>query len=492
VKHALLGAALLAPQIALASEYTDSLAQVGVTPELHERVTGAGVRIANIDGYPDLSHPDLYTNTLVVNIYGAAKYPERWSTNHATHVVSIMNGIRNGTGIAGVAPGAYVIDFPVWGANDKSVYGWPSNLKAAYDLAYAYGAKVLNRELNYARLVGGVARWDYVFAPQELPLIASYRAKFVFVQPAGNQGLTMMRPEIADAETRLSHVLVVGSVGADNVISPFSNRPGHGWKNLFVVAPGEVILAADMNGGVSRWSGTSFAAPHVAGAAALLFADALAKRVTLTPSDVAAILKVTARDLGAPGVDSTYGYGIVDAAAALGPVGLTSYPIVPGQIVYDRFQRPFALDPIAAPLAPDLASWAVMMGGERVTGLDYGRLRLSTRIALDDRAALTMVGLERAIGDLDFGLSIGTLHETASLLGNVFGSPSMTRLVGVDIGWRSLSAFYMRGDARGYEAESFGFGVSLGRVRLDVVKPLSVTAAGEMPWALLLKRRVTF
>jgi hypothetical protein len=65
------------------------------------------------------------------------------------------------------------------------------------------------------------------------------------------------------------------------------------------------------------------AAPHVAGAAALVIADGIAKNVVLSPADVAGIIKRSARDLGTRGVDSVYGWGLLDVPAALSPVGQT-------------------------------------------------------------------------------------------------------------------------------------------------------------------------
>jgi serine protease len=66
------------------------------------------------------------------------------------------------------------------------------------------------------------------------------------------------------------------------------------------------------------WEGTSMAAPHVSGTAALLIASGrLGPRPS--PAAIEARLKATARDLGAPGADNNYGAGLVDAAAATAP-----------------------------------------------------------------------------------------------------------------------------------------------------------------------------
>ena len=88
--------------------------------------------------------------------------------------------------------------------------------------------------------------------------------------------------------------------------------------NRFIVAPGELILVSDGKGGVTRMSGTSFAAPLVAGAAALI--QDRWPWLKEKPRDVAHILLKSAKDLGAPGVDAVYGVGLLDVEASQSPL----------------------------------------------------------------------------------------------------------------------------------------------------------------------------
>jgi hypothetical protein len=97
--------------------------------------------------------------------------------------------------------------------------------------------------------------------------------------------------------------------------------------NFFLVAPGEAIISDLPNNYIGTMSGTSMAAPHVAGAAAMVFQYALAGNTLLTPGEVAGVLKLSADDLGDEGVDPVYGHGLLNVQAAVNePVGETAVP----------------------------------------------------------------------------------------------------------------------------------------------------------------------
>ncbi len=82
------------------------------------------------------------------------------------------------------------------------------------------------------------------------------------------------------------------------------------------MAPGALIWSARPGSTFAFMSGTSMAAPHAAGVAALM----LSVNPTLTPDQIKQVLQETAVDMGDPGYDSMYGYGQIDAGAALGEI----------------------------------------------------------------------------------------------------------------------------------------------------------------------------
>ena len=107
-------------------------------------------------------------------------------------------------------------------------------------------------------------------------------------------------------------VIAVGATDSTNMIATFSSRG----SQLSVVAPGVNILSTFKGNAYATGSGTSMACPHVTGTVALMLAKDPNSAAT-----VKATLKSTANDLGSIGFDTTYGYGIINAAKACGIAG---------------------------------------------------------------------------------------------------------------------------------------------------------------------------
>ncbi|MCG8471156.1 MAG: S8 family peptidase [Desulfobacterales bacterium] len=124
--------------------------------------------------------------------------------------------------------------------------------------------------------------------------------------------------ETFDGRSFSDYLLIVGGVArtGENTFSPAGNMPGEvtELQNRWLVAP--YLFQADFfitSNNTIR--GTSYAAPYVAGIAAIVNS----KFPELSPADVAGILLNTTRDLGTPGTDAVYGRGMVDLANALSP-----------------------------------------------------------------------------------------------------------------------------------------------------------------------------
>ncbi len=264
--------------------------------------------------------------------------------SHGDAVASLLTAPHDGQGIMGIAPNATVAAFNPF--DETGTASWDM-LAAGVNSAYMAGASVINMSLGvpgyalhpewgafYSRpsVTGTTTNWIYSISSSFSATATQHNFSPVFVHAAGNDGAAQTQNIDWNFSTNAS-VIVVGSVGPSGAISPFSNTPGTAClmnngvcqerlMNRFIVAPGEWILTSDGQDGVMRQSGTSFAAPLVSGAVALL--QGRWGWLKNYPRETADVLFMTAHDLGAPGVDPVYGRGLLDIAASQAPISMTS------------------------------------------------------------------------------------------------------------------------------------------------------------------------
>jgi hypothetical protein len=250
-----------------------------------------------------------------------------FSDGHGDGVASLMVGAHDGKGVMGIAPDAKVYAYNPFDATGTT--NWDDVTDGVRKLK-ASGASVVNASLGVPGMTFDPG-WNQVFSNLQTGLILK---NTVFVVAAGNEGVTQTK-NVNWLPINPS-VIIVGSVGLDGEISNFSNRPGEAClstlgllclpgqklKDRFIVAPGEMILVADGKGGVVRQSGTSFAAPLVSGAIALLH-DRWPWLKNF-PAETVNIILDSAKDLGAPGTDPVYGRGLLDIEASQSPLDFNS------------------------------------------------------------------------------------------------------------------------------------------------------------------------
>ncbi|WP_426009981.1 S8 family peptidase [Caulobacter sp. DWR2-3-1b2] len=246
-----------------------------------------------------------------------------FTNGHGAAVASLMVGAHDGQGVMGIAPKASVIAYNPFDASGTA--GWADISKGIVMLTQNR-ASVINMSLGVpgSTLDQG---WNAVFSD---PAVSAAAKNAVFVVAAGNDGVTQTANIDWNFATNPS-LIVVGSIDLAGNISNFSNtpgtaclldnstcKPGDRLMDRFIVAPGELMLVSDDKGGVTRMSGTSFAAPLVSGAIALL--QDRWPWLANYPKETTDIILKSAKDLGAPGVDPVYGVGLLDVTASQSPL----------------------------------------------------------------------------------------------------------------------------------------------------------------------------
>jgi serine protease len=247
---------------------------------------------------------------------------------HGTFVTGILaQSTDNGAGLAGLAYRARIMPVRVLDARGE---GTATDIEKGIRFAIAKDVDVINLSLEFGTEVRASEIPGIIAAVRD-----ANRAGIVLVAASGNEGeRTIAYP------ARQTQVIAVGATTANKCLADYSN----GGTGLDLVAPGggpDANLEGDANCkpfsgtgreitqetfkgstvrrfGLRTEEGTSMASPHVAAAAAYVIATGTAG-ANPSPAAVEARLKATARDLGAPGVDGSYGAGLLDLAAATAP-----------------------------------------------------------------------------------------------------------------------------------------------------------------------------
>ncbi|MPZ16152.1 MAG: S8 family serine peptidase, partial [Chloroflexi bacterium] len=261
--------------------------------------TGArSVVVAVLDTGVDLNHPDLQGRLVPGRNIVNPGAPPQDDSSHGTHAAGTIAAIRNNSlGIAGVASGVSIMPIKVLEADGS---GTDTDVAAGIRWATDNGARVINMSF------GGPEPSDLV---DEALSYATARG-VVFVVAAGNEGGSALRYPAATEPS-----IAVGATTETDGRASFSNFGS--WVDLG--APGVNILSTSWSAGTSTYraaSGTSMAAPHVAGVIGLL----LSVKPDLTISEIDTILKYTVDPVAGEGI----GAGRLNAARAVGAVAQPS------------------------------------------------------------------------------------------------------------------------------------------------------------------------
>ena len=253
-------------------------------PALWQKTQGDGVRVAVLDTGVEPGHKALAG--AVVQHRNFTKDASPYDTNgHGTHVAGVVAARGEMTG---VAPKSSIVSCKVLG-NDGC--GSMDSVAKAIHFASEEGCRVA--VLSLGAPVGSRAL-------EEAVRLATGNG-MVIVCAAGNDGGRVAYPA-AYGET-----IAVGAVDREGRVCEFSARG----REIDVAAPGWQITSTWIGGGYATLSGTSMAAPFVAGVLALAIVHCGAKR----PQEM---LRQSSTDAGPPGRDDGYGWGLINPMAMLG------------------------------------------------------------------------------------------------------------------------------------------------------------------------------
>ncbi|CAI1220551.1 autotransporter outer membrane beta-barrel domain-containing protein [Serratia quinivorans] len=347
--------------------------------------SGKGVKLGIFDQPVYAKHPEFASQGKVINLVttGIREYTDPYIPvkkgdvfrydgtpsvdsdgtlgSHGTHVGGIAAGNRDGGEMHGVAFNAQIIsaengdpgpeDGIILG-NDGAVY------QAGWDALIASGVRIINnswgigitekfdqggKDPAYPHFTLADAQKQFDQIKQILGTkaggayqgaIDAARSGIVTIFAAGNDynlnnpdamaGLAYFVPEIAPNWLSVASLQDPNNTG-DYSISTFSSRCGY-TASFCVAAPGSKVYSSIIEGnsvdnlttGYAKYSGTSMAAPHVAGSIAVL----MERFPYMTGAQVASVLKTTTTDMGAPGIDALYGWGMINLGKAINGPGM--------------------------------------------------------------------------------------------------------------------------------------------------------------------------
>lgn len=290
---------------------------IGWSPRLAE-LAGAGTAVTV--GVVDQAFTQTSALGGTTQVFG----PVYTDQNHGLAVSGTIGGAIDSDGVMGVAPNANIVVSNPFGIDGEAEINDVTHSIAAVGAA---GASIINLSLGEAGFTFSEG-WVDAFGDAA---VQANTGNSLFVMAAGNDGVTQTTDVDFGSIDVVERIVLVGALGLDGELASFSNTPGSAcfitnaqctaMRDRFLVAPGEQILVATPEG-VGRASGTSFAAPMVSGAAALL--QSRWAWLANEPEATAEILFRTATDLGDAGVDDTYGWGLLNVDASQRPLEISA------------------------------------------------------------------------------------------------------------------------------------------------------------------------
>ena len=299
------------------SEYRNSRGAVASNAigAWQQGATGQGIKIGFVDTGLNSSLSEFNGRIDPSSMDVAGTRPMGDGYGHGTAVASIAAAARDGAGMQGVAYEATIFMAKADTGCPASCSFNPIDIAEGIDAARIAGARVINLS------IGGNS-----YSVVEDAIVRAAHAGLVIVISAGNSGNEPSAMARSIASRAPGQVIIVGALGLAgpdatqpvnfDLAGQYTSQAGSS-QNIFIGAPGQFVQAVLETGQVDFMSGTSFAAPVVAGAAALL-AQAFPN---LSAQQIVSLLLNSADDLGIAGIDNVFGRGRINIGRAFQPVG---------------------------------------------------------------------------------------------------------------------------------------------------------------------------
>ena len=278
------------------------LQSLGVS-QLWRQTEGEGIKVAILDTGIDDRHPDLQSAIHDVKDFTNSPVGAFDRFGHGTHVAGIVAARANGFGVIGVAPQCKLMIGKVL-ADDGT--GSAELVAKGMTWAVENGADIISLSLGSPY-------------PNEMlhdALIYAVSRSKIVVAAAGNYGAGYYIDTI-NYPARYEECISVGYIDRNNVRSEYASAG----SRIDIMAPGEEVYSTYPMGLYAKLTGTSMATPFVAGVCALCLSKHRSEIGGGTPCtnqfEMRDHLRKTATDLGDPGQDWFYGYGLINPEAIL-------------------------------------------------------------------------------------------------------------------------------------------------------------------------------
>ena len=294
---------------------------------VHATNKGAGVKVGIIDTGIDCTHPDLNDNCEGGYDFFNDDASPIDDYGHGTHVAGTVAAeddnadlLNSHPGVVGVAPAADLYALKVCSSGGSCP---TSDIVAALEWASGITPEGVTVPAVQMHVVNISLGSRFPSTAERLATEAAYNAGVLVVASAGNSGNCGGNNDRVEFPAGYDSVIAVGATNKDDLRPCFSSTgpavelAGPGVGVLSTVPAGDCRLCTST--GYREGTGTSMASPHVAGTAALIVASGIADAGGdgFINDDVRQRLAGTADDLGDPGRDIRYGYGLVDAENAV-------------------------------------------------------------------------------------------------------------------------------------------------------------------------------